>query len=70
MFQIKMMAVVLVTAGEYRCCSQVNIILLPDPLSHQFAFSDAQCFLAAHNLTFLVLVHLDVEGSVNDSVPT
>lgn len=48
----------------------MNIILLPDSLSHQFAFADAQCFLAAHHLTPPVVVHLDGEGGVHDAIPT
>lgn len=50
--------------------SQVNVILLPDSLSHQFAFTDAQCFLAAHHLTPPVLVHLNGEGGVHDAITT
>lgn len=51
-------------------CSQVNIILLPDPLSHQLALADAQSLLAAHRLTFPVLGHLDGEGGVHDAIAT
>lgn len=50
--------------------SQVNVILLPYSLGHQFAFTDAQCFLAAHHLTLPVLGHLDGEGGVHNPVAT
>lgn len=49
--------------------SQVDVVLLPDPLSHQLAFADAQG-LAAHHLTPPVLVHLHGEGGVHDTIPT
>lgn len=48
----------------------MDIILLPDPLSHQPALADAQSLLAAHGLTFPVLGHLDGEGGVHDAIAT
>lgn len=48
----------------------MNIILLLDTLGNQLALIQGEFFLAAHYLTFLVLVHINSVECIDNTIPT